>query len=291
MTDLRLSAREAEDVLAGRQPDGRADLAPVAEVAAVLHASREVEPPPPISDSLRAQIDGGVPRQATAVRRRRHRPRHMQAVPSPPTVLASYRRPVASVAAAAAVLIGLVVATSGGHLPDNVHSAVADMGSAIGLDVFRGDDAAPAEGPTTSSSSTTTTTTAAPTTTVPPSTTTSTVPPPTPAPAGPPPEGGQLPWWLSPEAWEQWGFGQWDGDDQWSGDGRGGNYDRDGDRDGDGDGGGAGSGSGDGRGGMTRPNSDSPDGTGSTLPPTTAAPTSTSSTPSTTTGSSTATTQ
>jgi hypothetical protein len=288
MTDLRLSAREAEDVLAGRQPDGRADLAALAEVAAVLHASREVEPPPPISDSLRAQIDGGVPNQAetsavsTVRRRRRHRPRHMQAVEPSTSSLAAYRRPVVSVAAAAVLLVGLVLATSRGNLPGDVHSAVSDMGSAIGLDLFRQDDAAPAGEPApTTTTSSTTTMTVPPTTAAPP---TSAAPPPTTAaPAGPPPDGSQLPWWLDPQAW-QFGFDQWSGDGQWGGD-RDGNYSRDGDRDGDGDGTGAGSGSGDGRNGMTQPDGPA-DSSGTTLPSTTAEPTSTSiSPPSTATGS------
>jgi hypothetical protein len=289
MTDLRLSARELEDVLAGRQPDGRADLAPLAEVAAVLHASREVEPPPPISDSLRAQIDGG-PRPATAasaVRRRRHRPRHMQVVTRSGSRAATYRRPVVSLAAAAVLLVGLVLATSQGHLPGDVHSAVADMGSAIGLDLFRSDDAAPTDEPSTTTTSSTTTTTVPPTT-VPPSSTTA--PPTTQAPAGPPPDTSQLPWWLRPEAWQQFGFGQWSDGTHWGGD-RDGNYGRDGDRDGDGDGTGAGSGSGDGRDGMARPDGDPGGTTGTTIPSTTMAPTSTSTSPPSTTTGSTATTQ
>jgi hypothetical protein len=289
MTDLRLSARELEDVLAGRQPDGRADLAPLAEVTAMLHASREVEPAPPISDSLRAQIDGGVTRQAaanSAVRRRRHRPRHMQAATPSDSPAATYRRPLVSLAAAAVLLVGLVLVTSRGHLPGDVHSAVADMGSAIGLDLFRSDDAAPAEDPPPTTTSSTTTTTAPATTAPPPATT---APPTTQAPAGPPPETAQLPWWLQPEVWQQFGFGQWSGDGQW-GDPDG-NHGRDGDRDGDGDGTGAGSGSGNDRDGMTRPDGD-PDGTtGTTMPATTVAPTSTSISPPSTTTGSTATTQ
>jgi hypothetical protein len=289
MTDLRLSARELEDVLAGRQPDGRADLAPLAEVTAMLHASREVEPAPPISDSLRAQIDGGVPRQASAssaVRRRRHRPRHMQAAPASGSRATTYRRPLVSLAAAAVLLVGLVLVTSRGHLPGDVHSAVSDMGSAIGLDLFRSDDAAPADDPATTTTSSTTTTTVPPTTVPPPSTT---APPTTQAPAGPPPETAELPWWLRPEAWQQFGFDEWDGDGDWGGD-RDGNYGRDGDRDGDGDGTGAGSGSGNGTDRMNRPNGDSGN-TGTTMPSTTMAPTSTSISPPSTTTGSTATTQ
>jgi hypothetical protein len=273
MTDLRLSAHELEDVLAGRQPGGRADLAPLAEVAAVLHASREVEPPPPISDSLRAQIDGGVTRQAattSAVRPRRHRPRHMQAAPPSDGRAASYRRPVVSLAAAAVLLVGLVLATSREHLPGDVHSAVADMGDAIGLDMFRSDDAARTDEPAPTTTSSTTTTTAAPTTTVPPPSTTA--PPTTQAPAGPPSDSAQLPWWLQPEAWQQFGFDQWD-DGRW-GDGRGDDYSGDGDHDGDG----GGDGSGDGGDGM--PPSDSGSGDTTTLPSTAVAPTSTSTSPS-----------
>lgn len=273
MTDLRLSAREVEDVLAGRQPDGRADLAALAEVAAVLHASREVEPAPPMSEALRAQIDRGVLRPAAApTRRRRHRPRHLQAVAPRRTGLATYRRPVVSVAAAAAVLIGLVLATNGGHLPRDVHSAVADVSSAIGLDLFRGDDAAGPDKPAPTTSSTSTTTTTAPTTTAPPPSTTTAPPPTTQAPVGPPPADHQLPWWLSPEFWQQYGDGDWSGGG-WDGDGRGDDYGRDGDRDGDGDGTGTGSGSGHGQPGRAGPYDQ---GTGTTVPPSTAAPTSTS---------------
>jgi hypothetical protein len=267
MTDLRLSARELEDVLAGRQPDGRVDLAPLAEVAAVLHASREVEPPPPISDGLRAQIDGGVTRQAaapSAVRRRRHRPRHMQAATPSKSRAASYRRPAVSLAAAAVLLVGLVMATSRGDLPGDVHSAVADMGSAIGLDMFRSDDAAPTDEPAPTTTSSTTTTTTAPTTTVPP-------PPTTAPPTTQAPESAELPWWLQPEAWQQFGFGQWD-DGQW-GDGRGDGDGGEGDHDGDG-----GGDRGDGGDGMPPPDSGS--GGTTTLPSTEVAPTSTSTSPS-----------
>lgn len=254
----------------------------------MLHASREVEPAPPISDSLRAQIDGGVPRQAsasTAVRRRRHRPRHMQAATPSDSRATTYRRPLVSLAAAAVLLVGLVLVTSRGHLPGDVHSAVSDMGSAIGLDLFRSDDAAPTEDPAPTTTSSITTTTAPPTTVPPPATT---APPTTQAPAGPPPDNAQLPWWLSPEVWQQFGFGEWSGDGDWGG-GRDGNYGRDGDRDGDGDGTGAGNGNG--TDGMRRPDGDPGGTTGTTMPSTTVAPTSTSTSPPSTTTGSTGTTQ
>jgi hypothetical protein len=246
MTDLRLSAREAEDVLAGRQPAGRADLAPLAEVAAVLHASREVEPAPPMSDGLRAQIDRGLTVRRLPVRGRKHRPQHLRQVTTPRTGLVAYRRPLVSVAAAAAVLVGLVTATSV-HLPGNVHSAVADVGSAIGLDLFRSEDAA---GSDTSSAATSSTTTAPTTTSPPPSTT-------APLPASPPEagphsaDGHGAAWWTSPEVWRQFGL---DGDSDRDRDGDPPGRDRERDRDGDGDGDGQGtSDGGDGRTSSVRP--------------------------------------
>ncbi|HEY8527031.1 MAG TPA: hypothetical protein VIL48_18815 [Acidimicrobiales bacterium] len=268
-----MSARETEEVLAGRQPEGRADLAALAEVAAVLHASSEVEPPPPMSDALRAQIERGVPRpQVPSSRRRlRHKPRHMRAATPARSGLAAYRRPVASVAAAAAVLIGLVVATSGGHLPREVHSAVADVGSAIGLDLFQREDAADTGTPASTTSSTTSTTAPPTSTTAPPAPSTTAPPPTAQAPGGPPPGGAQLPWWLTPEFWQQYGRDHdWGGG--WDRDHGGDRHGRDGDRDGDADGTGTGRGSGDGR---YEPHRHG-DGSSTTQPPTTASPTSTS---------------
>lgn len=222
MSDLRLSAHEVEDLLAGRQPDGRADLAPLAEVAAVLHASREVEPPPPMSDDLLAEIErGGHSSEPAAGPRhaRRHRPRHLASVPTGRRLAATpLRRPVVSLGAAAALLIGLVVVTSVIR-PGGVDS-VSDVGSAIGLDVFRGDSAAP-ETPSTTTS--TTTTTLPPTTAAPPQPTTTVAP----APSGAPPPGEAVPgagqdpsWWFSPEAWELFQRYWDDGDGRDWGDGR-----------------------------------------------------------------------
>jgi hypothetical protein len=280
MSDLRLSAREVEDVLAGRQPDGRADLAPLAEVAALLHASREVEPPPPMSDDLLAEIERGVHKDPSPGPRhsRRHKPRHLAAVPARRRAVVSARRPVVSLGAAAALLVGLVVMSSM-FRPGGVDSAVSDVGSAIGLDVFRGDSAA--QDP--SSTTTSTTTTVPPATTAPPQTTTTLPPAPGQAPpGGPMPGAGEDPsWWFTPEARDLfrqfWPDGGWDGDSR--GDDSGPDRDRDGDRDGRGDG--SGGGEDDNR---TSNRSQDGDGDGDGGSSTTMAPSSSTSSPSTTSG-------
>jgi hypothetical protein len=173
MTDLRLSAHEVEEVLAGRQPPGRADLAPLAEIVAVLHASSEVEPAPPMSADLVEQIEVGN-RRALMRRGRRHRPRHLAAAPGAPATGSGYRRAALSLSAAAVLLVGLVLATSRGGLPKDVDAALSDMGSTIGLELAHPDAGAPA-------------TTAPPTTatTVPPTTATTAAPPPSAAAAPP----------------------------------------------------------------------------------------------------------
>ena len=101
MGRIRLTGRDVEDLLAGRRPVARAeaeddtgDLSELAALVAVLHASRELEPAPPMSPELRDEIDGGVP----GIRRRASG--------------AGYRRPVASLAAALVLLVGIVLALS-----------------------------------------------------------------------------------------------------------------------------------------------------------------------------------
>lgn len=61
MTSLDLSQRDAEDIIDGGLLTGRADLECVLELTAFMRASRDVEPPPPMSADLICQIDAGTP--------------------------------------------------------------------------------------------------------------------------------------------------------------------------------------------------------------------------------------
>jgi hypothetical protein len=164
-----LSERDVEDVLGGVQPPGRDDLAPVVELTTWLHVSREIEPPPAMRDDLFCQIEDGL---RVYQRSSRRAPAHLRR-PRTSTRgfvrerLAGSRRPIASVAAAAVLLVGVILAVRAGgpgHEPSAFVSPSAGGFPATGAD-------APA----------TTTTTAAPTTTVPPTTASD----PTPAGAGP----------------------------------------------------------------------------------------------------------
>jgi hypothetical protein len=106
-----LSDRDVEDILGGVQPAGRDDLAPIVDLTTWLRASREIEPPPAMGEHLFWQIELGRPPLERTPRRP---PQHLgvpsrrglqRLVPSP---LGPALRPVASVAAAAALLVGLL---------------------------------------------------------------------------------------------------------------------------------------------------------------------------------------
>jgi hypothetical protein len=136
MRSSRLSEREVDDVLAGRRPDGRARPDGLDKLVAVLHASREVEPAPPMSEELRAAIAEGAGTEAAGP---------IGSVPATPVVVASayrqavargragsFARPAMSVAAAAVLLVGLVLAATRLPLDRSDSEAASQLGSAVG---------------------------------------------------------------------------------------------------------------------------------------------------------------
>jgi hypothetical protein len=148
-----LSDRDVEDVLGGVQPPGRDDLAPVVELTTWLHVSREIEPPPAMRDDLFCQIEDGL---RVYQRSSRRRPAHLQhrrtTTRRVRETLAGSGRPIVSVAAAAALLVGVILAVRAGgpaHEPSAFVSPAAQGLPGTGADA-------------------TTTTTTAPTTTSPP---------------------------------------------------------------------------------------------------------------------------
>jgi hypothetical protein len=147
-----LSDRDVEDVLGGVQPPGRDDLAPVVELTTWLHVSREIEPPPAMRDNLFCQIEDGLRVYQRSSRRTpahlRHRRTTTRRVRE---TLAGSGRPIVSVAAAAALLVGVILAVRAGgpaHEPSAFVSPAAQGLPGTGADA--------------------TTTTTAPTTTSPP---------------------------------------------------------------------------------------------------------------------------
>ena len=171
-----LSERDVEDVLGGMQPPGRDDLAPVVELTTWLHASREIEPAPAMRDDLFCQIEDGF---GAYQRSSRRPPAHMRRGAgmrlSVRRTLAGSRRPIASVAAAVVLLVGVILAVRAGG-PAREPSAYVSP-SARGLPPAGADKPSPS-------------TTAASTTTSPPDTASepeaagTTVPPQEPSPTG-----------------------------------------------------------------------------------------------------------
>jgi hypothetical protein len=111
-----LSERDVEDVLGGVQPPGRDDLAPVVELTTWLHVSREIEPPPAMRDDLFCQIEDGP---AAYQRSSRRLPAHLgqpdrMGMRRLRNTLAGSGRPIASVAAAAVLLVGVTLAVRAG---------------------------------------------------------------------------------------------------------------------------------------------------------------------------------
>jgi hypothetical protein len=110
-----LSERDVEDVLGGVQPPGRDDLAPVVELTTWLHASREIEPAPAMRDDLFCQIEDGF---GAYQRSSRRPPAHMRRRAgmrlSVRRALAGSRRPIASIAAAVVLLVGVILAVRAG---------------------------------------------------------------------------------------------------------------------------------------------------------------------------------
>jgi hypothetical protein len=145
MASDRLNAEQADDVLSGRRTVRRGAPEGVEHVVAVLHASRELEPPPPMAEGLRAEVYGvrpgagsravlvpaGNEEVATSAVVRTARPR-------------SARRALASMAAAAALLVGVVLAAT---LPED-KAGMADVGD--GAPPTRAPSNEPSTGPSTS---------------------------------------------------------------------------------------------------------------------------------------------
>jgi hypothetical protein len=148
-----LSERDVEDVLGGVQPPGRDDLAPVVELTTWLHVSREIEPPPAMRDDLFCQIEDGLRVYQRSSRRAPAHLRHRGSGTRPVReTLAGSRRPIVSVAAAAVLLMGVILAVRAGG-PSREPSAFVSPA---------------AQGVPSTAADTTTTTTTAPTTTSPP---------------------------------------------------------------------------------------------------------------------------
>lgn len=111
-----LSERDVEHIMRGVQPPGRDDLAPVVELTAWMHASRELEPAPTMNEVLSRQVEAGV---GGAPRSSRRAPAHLSQTHR--AVVrgwarrgwASAGRPAASVAAAAALLVGAILTVRG----------------------------------------------------------------------------------------------------------------------------------------------------------------------------------
>ena len=149
-----LSERDVEDVLGGVQPPGRDDLAHVVELTTWLHVSREIEPPPAMRDDLFCQIEDGLWTYQRSSRRAPAHLRHRRTTTRRLVreTLAGSGRPIASVATAAVLLVGVILAVRAGG-PTREPSAFVSP-AAKGL-------------PTTVADAPATTTTAAPTTTPP----------------------------------------------------------------------------------------------------------------------------
>jgi hypothetical protein len=170
-----LSERDVEDVLGGLQPPGRDDLAHVVELTTWLHASSEIEPPPAMRDDLFSQVEAG---HGAYQRSSRRRPAHLRH-PRVGTgrlvrqTLAGSGRPIASIAAAAVLLVGVILAVRSGG-PQREPSAFVSP-SAQGV---------PTSGDDTSSTGTSaaSTTTSPPETATTPDASATTVPDPEPSP-------------------------------------------------------------------------------------------------------------
>jgi hypothetical protein len=141
-----LSDRDVDDVLEGVQPPGRDDLAHVVELTTWLHASREIEPPPAMRDDLFCQIEDGHGAYQRSSRRRPAHLRHSRVGTRRLVrqMLAGSGRPMASLAAAAVLLVGVILAVRAGDPPREPSAFVSP--SSQGL---------PTSGDDTSSTSTT----------------------------------------------------------------------------------------------------------------------------------------
>jgi hypothetical protein len=147
-----LSDRDVEDIIGGHQPVGRDDLANVVELTTWMHASRDLEPAPPMNDGLFWQVGDGMQAPTHSSRRppahlragSRRRPSWARAV----GVRADGHggvslRPTLSVAAAAVLLVAVLTAVYHGgsaQQPSTVGSqpAADETGQGDGASVSTG---------------------------------------------------------------------------------------------------------------------------------------------------------
>lgn len=169
-----LSDRDVEDIIGGQQPVGRDDLANVVELTTWMHASRDLEPAPPMNDGLFWQVGDGV---RAPTRPSRRPPAHLLAASSrrpswarlvgaqPDRPSGVSRRPTLSLAAAAVLLVALLTAVYHGgsaQQPSTVASPPAadetgdGDGSSISTAARGSTSRASAQGSTTSTTSSST---------------------------------------------------------------------------------------------------------------------------------------
>jgi hypothetical protein len=160
-----LSDRDVEDIIGGQQPVGRDDLANVVELTTWMHASRDLEPPPPMNDGLFWQVGDGV---QAPTRSSRRPPAHLRAGsrrPSWARLVGGHPdghggvslRPTLSLAAAAVLLVALLTAVYHGGSAQQP-STVASPPAAGETGQGRGSSVPTAAGGSTSTASTATTT-------------------------------------------------------------------------------------------------------------------------------------
>ncbi|MGH9112869.1 MAG: hypothetical protein ACRDZN_11325, partial [Acidimicrobiales bacterium] len=119
-----LSDRDVEDIIGGQQPVDRHDLATVVELTTWMHASRDLEPAPPMNDGLFWQVGDGM---QAPTRSSRRPPAHLRRGPgrgpSWPRLVGGGRpeaargvalRPAVSLAAASVLLVALLTAVYDG---------------------------------------------------------------------------------------------------------------------------------------------------------------------------------
>jgi hypothetical protein len=162
-----LSDRDVEDIIGGQQPVGRDDLANVVELTTWMHASRDLEPAPPMNDGLFWQVGDGMQAPTRSSRRppahlragSRRRPSWARAVGGRPDGQGGVSlRPTLSLAAAAVLLVALLTAVYHGgsaQQPSTVGSpsAADEIGQGDGASVNTG-----ARGSTSTASTPATTT-------------------------------------------------------------------------------------------------------------------------------------
>jgi hypothetical protein len=186
-----LSDRDVEDIIGGQQPVGRDDFATVVELTNWMHASRDLEPAPPMNDGLFWQVDEGMQASMRSSRRppahlrggSRHRPSWPRLVGGQPDGAGGVSlRPALSLAAAAVLLFALLTAVyygGSGRQPSTVASPPAagatPRGSGSSVTTAAPVSTSTASTEITTTSTTSTSTTGAPSTASGPA---STTPPP-----------------------------------------------------------------------------------------------------------------